>query len=204
MVKNLNTNVIAAGLTAASTNAFRLYIDKATSNWTTLAFLPLVDILNRLELKVNTVFKTNLNLKKVTGLEACDKGIYLKWFNNHGGYSYWLFDEFYTTTVRARERFRIAANDFSNVGSLTNPVLSGGFNAEERIMAKSQVDENEAYTVKDMFSSPSVQMWSSREPWVAGEWIDVNVSGTFNVSTKKKINDISVAITLPELITPSL
>jgi len=204
VIKNLNTNVSGTALVAASTNAYRLYIDKATENWTTTSYLPLVDVVNRLELKVNTVFKTNLNLKKVTGIEDCDKGLYLKWFNNHGGYSYWLFDEFYTTRIRSRENYQVATNDFSNVGALVNTVTSGGFSGEEMITAKSILDVNEAMTLKDLLTSPSVQMWSQREPWKAGEWIDVNVSGNYQIATKKALNPISVTVTLPELILPTL
>ena len=204
VVKNLGTDVTAVPLIASTTDVFRLYIDNGGDNWTTNGFLPLVDVVNRLELKVNTVFKTNIYLKKVTGLENCDKGIFVKWFNNHGGYSYWLFDEFYTTKIKSKEKFQIASNDFGNVGALVNPILSGGYEAEERIIAKSQVDRNESKIVKDMLTSPSVQIWSAREPWQAATWIDCTVDGEYSVNTKKALNDISIVITLPELIIPNL
>jgi hypothetical protein len=29
-------------------------------------------------------------------------GIYLKWFNANGGYSYWLFDKFYSDTTSTK------------------------------------------------------------------------------------------------------
>lgn len=43
------------------------------------------------------------------------KGIYLKWFNNRGGYSYWLFDCVYQTEV-----------DSNSVGSYQKPVINTG------------------------------------------------------------------------------
>jgi hypothetical protein len=39
----------------------------------------------------NGAFKANINIKEWNQL--C---IYLKWFNANGGYSYWLFDKFYS------------------------------------------------------------------------------------------------------------
>lgn len=201
-VKNLNSGANATQLVAASTNSYRLYIDDGLGGvWNAL---PAFDILNRLEIKINSVFKTNIFLKKVVGNEDCGTGIYVKWFNNQGGYSYWLFDRFYKTNIKAREKFSIAANDFSNVGSLVNQTVSGGYSAEEIIVAKAKMDDNEAMVLKDLLSSPSVQVWSAREPWQVGEWIDVSVSGDYSVSTKKKLNDITVNITLPELVIPSL
>ena len=203
-ITNLNTNVTGSNLTASSTNSFRLNIDEATENWTSTDYLPLLDILNRLEVRVDDVFKTNINLKKVVGIQDCGGGIYVKWFNNQGSYSYWLFDEYYKTEIRPSKTYEVTNNSFTNVGSLVNPITNGGYDAEERLVVKSRFDSNEANTLRDLFSSPSVQIWSKRQPWQSGEWIDVMINGSFSSNTKKKLNDIQAIIKLPQLITPKL
>jgi hypothetical protein len=34
-------------------------------------------------------------------------GIYLKWFNANGGYSYWLFDKFYSDTTSTKPLMKL-------------------------------------------------------------------------------------------------
>jgi hypothetical protein len=49
---------------------------------------------HQIEVWVNGAFKANINIKRMES----NCGIYLKWFNANG-YSYWLFDKFYSDTT---------------------------------------------------------------------------------------------------------
>ncbi|OAB78788.1 hypothetical protein [Cochleicola gelatinilyticus] len=206
VIKNLNTGVIADTLEANSNNAFRIYVDTGTINWNTTEFLPLTDTLNRLEIYKldglnNTSNKTNLNLKKYPS--KC--GVYLKWFNNQGGYSYWLFDEFTKYSLSAKDLKSVASNNFRNVNEgLVAPTKLIGKKGSESVRLKSRVDANEDKLIQSLFTSPSVQMYSSSQPYVNGKWINVEVSNKYENSNKKLTNNVEVTIDLPDLITPTL
>jgi hypothetical protein len=48
-------------------------------------------------------------------------GIYLKWFNANGGYSYWLFDKFYSDTTSTKTIDEIVGkyDNLKNVNSFS-------------------------------------------------------------------------------------
>lgn len=198
--KNLNTGDSTTAYVVGTTASHRVWVDKGDANWTSDSYLPLPDLINRIEVKVNAVVKSNVRIKKVA--ERC--GVYLKWFNQDGGYSYFLFDEFHKVRLRGSERGLVSSNQFNNVGSLSAPYLSTGVRVEESMMVKATVDRNEAAHLRALISSPSVQLWSKQEPYVAGQWIDVRIKSAFSISNKKNMNEVSVDILMPELLTPTL
>ena len=204
--KNLNTGDFSTTLTATSTGSYRMYVDKVSSNWTSSNFLPLPDVINRLELYVAasstpTTFRSNVNIRKHQ--ERC--GVYLKWFNDDGGYSYFLFDNFYRSTIQNSHVGYVGRNEFLNVGDgIKNQIRSLGKNATESLTLKARVDRNEVKLLRSLYSSPSVQMWSSTEPYIDADWIDVTISNAMNVSTKKSVSEIVAQIELPQLITSKL
>ncbi|OCK42539.1 hypothetical protein BA195_10205 [Tenacibaculum soleae] len=200
-IKNLNNEFLSNALSSLSTDSFRLYIDKGTSNWSTSNFLPLSDNLNRLEIYENNTFKTNLNLKKVPA--KC--GVYIKWFNNDGGYSYWLFDEFYKTTTKAKKLKSVNTNSFNNVNDgLVAPTTLIGKEVGETIKVKSTIDKNEAELLSSLIASPSVQMYTSQRPYINGKWVNVTINDTYTISNKRALNQAKFTIELPNKITARL
>jgi len=199
-IKNVNTGLTGTALVAPSTGTYRVHIDKVAANWSSAAYLALPDNESLLELSVNAILKTNLFLKKVVQ----NRGVYLKWFNADGGYSYFLFEHFYREEVRSRSIGTVNSNSFENVGSAVAPSRSLGKSGEVSYTLKATVDDNEVNIIRSLFTSPSVQMWSKTEPMLLGEFIDVDISSSFSVVNKKNKNDVRVKITLPELITPIL
>ena len=206
MFTNLNTGDDSTVLTATATGSYRMYVDKVSSNWTSSNFLPLPDVINRLELYVSssnppTTFRSNVNIHK--HLERC--GVYLKWFNADGGYSYYLFDNFYRYAIQGQNVGYVGRNEFLNLeDGIKNPIRSIGKAATETWTLKARADREEVKLLRSLFTSPSVQMWSEIEPYIDGEWIDVTLNSTMNISTKKSISEIAVSIELPELITSKL
>jgi len=203
-IKNNNTGFISDTISTSELNTFRLYVDTGTSNWTTQGFLPLNDILNRLEIRaksgLGTFVTSNVNLKKISS--KC--GVYLKWFNNQGGYSYFLFDEFYKNNIKSNQLKLISNNQFNNANELKNLTSPIGKEGYESLVINANVDENESYFLKNLFTSPSVQMWSQNEPFIEGEWIDVELSGSYETNNKSSKNKITVTLDLPKLLTPTL
>lgn len=200
-VYNRNTSIFSNNLISDSNSTFRIYIDKVTTNWTTSNFLPLQDDLNKLEIYNTGVLTTNLNLKKVPA--KC--GVFLKWFNDNGGYSYFLFDEFYNSNTSNKTIDEVTRNDFNNVNNgLKSPNKIIGKQANESLTVKATVDKNEVEHLRSLFTSPSVQLYTSQSPFIEGEFIDVTISGSHNYFTKKALNEVKIKINLPEQITLSL
>lgn len=199
-ITNLNSSDTTSLLAMASTNTHRIYIDKATTNWTTSDFLPLTDTLNRLELKFNNVVQTNINLKKVES--QC--GVYIKWFNSDGGYSYFLFEEYWKESIQGKDIGFKSSNSFNNVGSLESPTTSLGRSGIKTLTLKAKLDKNESKHLESLFTSPSVQIYSKTEPYLAGEFIDVILNTDYSLSNKKSINEVIVTLELPQLITAKI
>ena len=200
VIRNLNTTDVTTSVPIITDATHRVWIDKATENWTTESYLPLTDTLNRLEIDIDGATEVNLNLKKVSN--KC--GVYLRWFNYAGGYSYFLFDEFYRDEIAGRELGNISANVFNNAPDHVAPSLSTGYSASRSLTLRAVVDANEANHLKDLFATPSVQMYNAFEPYLDANFIDVKVTSSYRYANKKRLNEIKLTIELPELITPVL
>ena len=200
-VKNVNSGVLSNYMYPTSTNMFRVVVDKATDNWTSSEFLALNDNLNRLEIYQFSTFKTNVNLKKVS--DKC--GVYVKWFNNQGGYSYHLFDEYYTDGIKGKSIGTVNNNQFQNVGSgRSKETKSLGFDGTGTMQIKTTADRNESEVLKSLSTSPYVQVWSAQKPNQVGKWIDVDCDFDYKKPTKKEYEQFTATLTLPKLVTPAL
>ncbi|WP_048331024.1 hypothetical protein [Bizionia psychrotolerans] len=200
-VKNVGSNITESFSNSGDTNTHRIYVDKAVSNWTSTNFFPLSTTTNLIEISQNSTFRTNLHLKKI--VNKC--GYYLKWFNQNGGYSYWLFDEFSKEDVSGKTLKDITTNPFKNVGEgLQNNITTIGYEAVKKLELKTRVDENEREILKSLFTSPSVQLYSSQIPFNNGTWINVLLNGKYEIFNKKSLNEIKVKIELPALNTQTL
>lgn len=194
-VKNLNTGITCDDINPQVSGAFKIIVDKATTNWITSSFLPLPDLVNRLEIYEDDSFKTNLTLKKVPS--KC--GVYLKWLNTEGGYSFWLFDEFYRDTLTARDLQELAVNHFKNVGegffADTQPM---GKAVTESLRLRTTLDPRERLHLQSLFTSPYVEMYTSQEPFIETDWVPVTITGNYQFDTKPKQTVAVVNISLPE------
>lgn len=200
-VKNLGTGAISDAFAVTASGSFRLNIDLGDGqNWTSANKLPLIEGLNRLEIYEDGVFKSNLNLWKK---KKCE-GIYLKWFNRAGGFSHFLFNPFYLETIEGSDIGTILNNDFENIADVVGISRSMGKRASRTLTLRAKYRTEEFEILKDIFISPSVQIYTSQEANVQGRFIDVKVEGSFVRNTKKEFNDIAIAVELPEMQTAKL
>jgi hypothetical protein len=184
-----------------TSESFRINIDRGGGdNWTSDNFLPLIEGLNRLEIYEDAVFKTNLLLNKK---KKCS-GIYLKWFNRNGGFSHYLFDEFFIDKIKGSELGKVLNVEFNNIPNVTSNFKSIGKKAAESLSLKTRYDSEEYELLKDIFTSPLIQMYTSRTAYVEGVFIDVFVDGTISFSNKRGNNEIVLTVDLPEVITAKL
>lgn len=200
-VKSLNSSDETIDMISTQASAFRLNIDRSNGlNWTSSNFLPLITGLNNLEIYINDVFKTNLYLKK---RKIC-KGVYLKWFNLDGGYNYYLFHEYFTEEIKGKDIAVVSSNEFVNVGSLNSDVKSIGKVAERDFKISVKCDANEANVLRSLFSSPLVQLYTSTEEDIEGEFVNVGIQGIYSNKNKVSNNEFALNVVLPELITAKL
>lgn len=199
--KNKRTGIESIEMTPDFTGAFRVNIDRSDGdNWTNGNVLPLIVGLNQLEVVEDGEFRSNVYLKKK---KAC-KGVYLKWFNSDGGFSHYLFDEYFTEKIKGRDVDLISSNDFQNLSSLNSGVKSIGKTGRRTIKVKARCDENESNVLRSLYTSPSIQMYSSKEANVKGDFFNVQVEDTFEFKNKKGFNEFVLTVELPELITARL
>ena len=200
-IKNMNTDVTSNDMLTTANSAFRLNVDRSEGrNWTLDNFLPLIEGLNKLEIYEDGDFKTNVFLKKK---KVCN-GIYLKWFNADGGFSHYLFHEFTTEEIKGKDIAFVGSNDFLNVGNLNSDVRSIGRQASNTLKIKIKCDANEAQQLKSLYTSPFIQIYTSRNENVKGEFINVSIQGVFNPKNKKSNNEFVLTVILPEMITAKL
>ncbi|KQC33396.1 hypothetical protein AAU57_08775 [Nonlabens sp. YIK11] len=200
-VRNINTSTVSAPIFSIKDSSFRFYIDDSISNWTNNNYLGLPDTLNKLEILEDGQSKTNLNLLKIE--PKC--GVYLKWFNNQGGFNYWLFDEFYKSSIDTSTLSTIGRNTFNNVGEgIIAPTRLIGKQGSKQLNLKTRVDSKEQRVIESLYTSPLVQMYSATEPFQSGQWIDVTTKSKLETNNKPMKNKISVTIELPESILPTL
>lgn len=194
-VTNKSTEQVAT-FNVTQTGSHRLIIDNASENWNNDNILAMPDLLNPLQIRVNGTLRNTLNLNK----QPLKEGVYLKWFNSEGGYSYWLFNKFYKTDYSTDEIDRISTNNFTDIYSQKQgtTVISGKALDKSQTL-KTQVNEIEFEHLKSIVSSPLVQMWTRQDPYSVGEWIDVKViSRGLSNNTKRYIKKVEVEIELPE------
>lgn len=199
-VKNVKTSNELL-MTTTETGSFRVNVDRSDGeNWTAENVLPLITGLNYLEIYEDDVFKTNLFLKKKT---TCS-GVYLKWFNADGGYSHYLFDEFFNEGINGRDIDFISSGDFLNVGELDSEIKSIGKRASRNLTVRAKCDSNEMKILKSLFYSPLIQIYTSRTENVKGKFINVTIEGVFNNKNKVNNNEVIFNVILPEMITAKL
>lgn len=201
IVKSLNTGNETDPMIPTITDSFRMNIDKGgANNWTSDNVLPLIEGLNRLEIYEDGSFETNLWLTKK---KRCS-GVYLKWFNRNGGFSHYLFDQFFVLQDSSKEIGKIANNEFKNINEATGLHKSIGKESEGTINIKAKYESEDYEILKDIFRSPLVQMYTSRTAYIEGFFIDVFVDGNISFSNKRGKNEIALIVDLPEVITAKL
>lgn len=86
----------------------------------------------------------------------CCRGIYVKWLNRYGYYSYWLFPDRYTRERSADEYYKVTQNIFDSNRDGSHRTV--GFEAEDIITIRDKVSRKYIGMFADLVSSPEVQI----------------------------------------------
>jgi len=155
------------------------------------------DGLNKLQLS-ESLIKTDLNL---TLKDYC--GVYLKYFNNYGNYSYWLFEDVYDSRLSVKTKGTVNV-DFKDIDETFVTELTTGKLAEKIINLRSKnLDNNQRLQLESLFVSPRVEMYlGSKDEFLTSyenKWQTVILEdGTFTQETSKRdLSNIVISIRLP-------
>lgn len=163
--------------------------------------LPLHIGLNELEFKVDNDNKLTLFVTKM----QVDCGVYLKWFNQNGAWSYWKFSPIYTES-QSNKANKPINSDFLNIEDTIGRVTQTGKKSNNtRNIQSGPMNERERFVVSQVFASPKIFLYNNLElqPFSKVDWkeIDIKASNQELVNTKKVLTEYKIKINLPELYT---
>ena len=104
-------------------------------------------------------------------------GIYLKWLNNYGGYSYWLFSDYYQKNNQYKNIGELK-RDFENLENTFAPTTQLGKKTNQSIdFVVDNINEMELSVIETLLESPKVFLYKG-QPFSRGaakDWIEVRV-----------------------------
>lgn len=203
--KNPQTSYSSDIITVIESGTTRFFLSDGADETTFDNVILLNSALNRVELWVNGSFVANLNIYR----RESECGIYLKWLNDEGAYSYWRFGQIYSETIKTKDLDSIAG-DWKNLQeSYSNSYLVGK-TATNSMKLESIFDHRFIDNLKSLLTSVQVEMFIHSEPFQqvehSSDWVKVNVhDGTFiPFDSKDSKTKISLSIDLPPVNTITL
>jgi hypothetical protein len=198
--KNSNSGMISNTYSATTSDVKRIFLSDGATNETLSNVLPLSTNVNVVELWVNGVIKANINIKKVES----ECGVYVKWFNQNGGYSYWLFDKFYKENFKTKDLTDVQGK-WDNLQSLTSTSESLGKTATNTLQLTTRYNRTEKDYLLDLTKSPKTEMYIHQTPFIKQNefnFIGVKVSDEgFTIDSKMSNNKLKISLELPAINT---
>ena len=161
-------------------------------------------------LKITTINEDDeINSIYVFEMDVVDEcGIYLKWMNSEGGWSYHLFNKFYKMPMSVKSQGKInkyletmmdATGNQTNIGQSS----SIGIKVNQRFLSK-----DDYHKVIEIATSPIVYLYNEPKGTMAlaESWIEISVEDFKDDfrDSKKKIFDIAFTFMLPNQYMQSL
>jgi len=135
-------------------------------------------------------------------------GVYVKWLNNYGGYSYYKFDNFYQQTVSTKSIGELN-RDFENLSNTFSATTEIGKTANDRLVVNTDLlTDNERVLLQSMFTSPKIYLFTG-EPFArasVNDWVEVKLTTPNNVirNYKKQAPTFTFEFELPDYYTQTL
>ena len=202
-LKNVSNYNQSEAFTATTSEVKRFYVSDGQNECSFIDDLNIASTQNKLELWVNNSFVCNLIIDK----KESKCGVLLKWFNDSGSYSYWLFDEPKITTDVTKSLDDIVGkyDNLQNIDSTSNII---GKKGERRLKLKTNYTKKEKEYLRSILFSPKVEMYSYNQPFsnpYNNQFYGVSLNdGSFNDNDKTSNNTLELNITLPDLFTQTL
>jgi hypothetical protein len=140
-------------------------------------------------------------------VDVCE-GVYLKWLNPYGGWSYWLFPKFSQRNLNTRKIGELE-NDFDNLTDTQSPQISLGREGVERISLDSDLLTPEKFNLlSTIYTAPKIYLFTGEAFSQASvyDWIEVSITNTQHRTRNWKGQPINVTldIELPKRYTQTL
>ena len=170
----------------------------------------------RIDESINDFLPIALGINEISWLdkfiyiekEDVCSGVYVKWFNQYGGYSYWLFPNFAKYTQSMRNIAELD-QDTENLSDTNSQVTQIGIEAGEKLTVNSDKLRPEQFNLlKSILTSPKIYLFTG-EPFSqsdATDWMEVKLSTTSQTTRNYKGQplDITLDLELPDLYTQRL
>lgn len=201
--KNVTTISDSPVFTGETFGTTRVYLSDGGQNEYASNFLGLSTTDNLVELWVNDSFVSNITIKRNNS--RC--GVYLKWFNNSGSYSYWLFDPVYSDTLQTKTLDDLNG-EWDNLQNVSATSRIAGKSASRTIKISTRYTETEKEYLLSILTSPMVEMYVNQTPFNRtdiNKFIGVTLNDGSTPRTNKSTNNkLDLTITLPAIYTQTL
>ena len=139
--------------------------------------------------------------------DVCE-GVYLKWYNNYGGFNYWKFDNIFKKAVSTKSIGEIVT-DFDNLNETFSNTSEVGKAGIEKIQVNTDsLTDNELRLLKPLLTSPKVYLFVN-QPFAratANDWLEVKITSTSYAVRNYKEQPVALSfdIEMPDLYTQNL
>lgn len=182
----------------------RFFISDGLQNTSITNTFPLIIGTNEIIFKIANEKIFTIFLKQN---DAICTSSYLKYFNQSGSFSYWLFPKYKSNSLSTRIIDELE-NDFEDINNTTSNFSITGKTAEEEINTISQLlDESEKEYLKEIFLSPKVYLLNNERftETTLDDWSEVKIKDiNLNLPPKNTRNRLPIKIELPKLYTQTL
>ena len=131
--------------------------------------------------------------------DICE-GVYLKWFNRQGTWSYWLFQKIYRQSVKTKITDTYSV-DFENLEDTVATELVVGKDTDvTRDLMQENLTVVQRTQIEDVLTSERVELHTGTQNGGLGTWQTVVVSqGNFKLTdTKRKLSEIKFKIKIKD------
>ncbi len=152
-----------------------------------------------LDIGRNSLYLIDSSTQKQVSIKLIDDcGVYLKWFNEYGSWSYWLFSSIFVDSINAKtiDVFNV---DFESIDETYTTSLITGKEAKNQINLRyKNLEDYEVEQLKSILTSPRVELYNGNkgDAVTSSSWQTVKVvDGTFAVNnTKNNLTNLAITI----------
>lgn len=200
-----NTSNLLLGEFDTGQECTRLFFSDGRTDVTLEDFIPMNTGLNHLKMtRENDSNYYTLTVDKANGC----KGVYLKWLNTQGGYSYWLFENTYAIDRTVKDLGELE-RDFKNLANSSARTAQIGRQVQDSIKVVAELlTPPQRNIVQNLLESPKVYLFTGTPYGRTNyhDWIEVAVktSSARIKNPREELTNFSFELEPPERYTITL
>lgn len=184
----------------------RIFFSDGRTDETLEDLLPLVDGHNRVRMRLGnaTAHDKDILIEKVPHRS----GVYLKWLNKYGGYSYWLFEDTYSIDRSTKQLGEIGRDNYNLEEAFTRSAQLGKESQDTIKVIAELLTEDERRIVEGILDSPKIYLFtgqpyarSSRSDWTE---VSLKTTGARLKNPRQPLTNFTFDLELPARFTQRL